>query len=87
MNVSEADLRNIVNMATELQNNRNELATLRAERDNLAAANAEMREALIKAESALTYANWDGAFDDNHTAQDVINARDTARAALAKGAK
>ena len=64
-----------------------ELATLRAERDNLAAANAELREALIKAESALTYANWDGAFDDNHTAQDVINARDTARAVLAKGAK
>ena len=64
-----------------------ELTTLRAERDNLAAANAELREALIKAESALTYANWDGAFDDNHTAQDVINARDTARAVLAKGAK
>ncbi len=46
MNVSEADLRNIVNMATELQNERNQNTTLRAERDNLAAANAELREAL-----------------------------------------
>lgn len=54
-----------------------ELAALRAERD-------ELREALIKAESALTYAFWDGTFDDTHTNIDVMNARDNARAVLAK---
>lgn len=58
------------------------IASLRVDNAALTARVKELEEALIKAESALTYANWDGAFDENHTAQDVINARDAARAAL-----
>lgn len=50
----------------------------------LEAEKAKLIEALIKAESALTYANWDGEFDSSYTAKDVINARDTARAVLAE---
>lgn len=46
---------------------------------------AELTEALIKAESALTYANWDGEFSSEYTAADVINARDGARDALKTG--
>ncbi len=66
------------------------LATIRKQECDLAALraeNAELREALIKAESALTYANWDGTFDDNHTTQDVIKARDNARVVLEKFSK
>lgn len=51
------------------------IATLEADK-------AKLIEALVKAESALTYANWDGEFDDTHTSQDVINARDEARRVL-----
>ena len=48
-------------------------------RNNTATISA-MKELLIKAESALTYANWDGEFSKQATAQDVISARDAIRA-------
>ena len=47
---------------------------------NNTATISTMKELLIKAESALTYANWDGEFSKQATAQDVISARDAIRA-------
>jgi len=81
MNVSEADLRNIVNMATELQNNRNELATLRAERDNLTTTNAELREAL----DMLINASVTPMTKERYEFLEARRAK--ARAVLARGAK